>query len=180
MDKKPMSNFVNPRIKFHKQVKAGTAAMFAAVGDKDATVPVSFDASTGTVSLDANSASVSVKKNKATIGFDLSTTNLPSGASVQIAGVEFSKPNEPSGTFDASNVFEDQNSFTDGSGTSHTVYGQWKNGQTELQVVDDNNVGTGGTEQDYGYKVWVKLTLATGTTSYYSSPDPEVRNEPTT
>jgi len=174
------SNFVNPRIKFHKPVKAGSAAMFAAVGDKDATVNVSFDASTGSVTLDASNADVSVKKNKATIGFDLTSNNVPSGASVQILGVEFMKPNEPSGTFDASNVFEDESTFTDGSGDSHTVYGQWKNGQAELQVVDDNNVPSGGTEQDYGYKVWVKLTPANGSPSYYASPDPAVKNEPTT
>jgi hypothetical protein len=180
MDKKPMSNFVNPRIKFNKAVKPGTAAMFSAVGDKDATVNVSFDAATGSVALDANSATVSVNKSKATIGFDLTTSNLPGGASVQIVGVEFSKPNEPSGTFDASGVFEDQSTFTDGSGAAHTVYGQWKNGQTELQVIDDNNVPAGGTQQDYGYKVWVKLTPANGSPSYYASPDPEVKNEPTT
>jgi len=179
MDKKPMSNFVNPRIKFHKSLKTGTAAMFAAVGDKDATVSVTFDASKGTVALDATNASVSIKKNKATIGFDLNATNVPSDSSVQIAGVEFSKPNEPTGPYDASDVFEDESTFTDGRGASHTVYGQWKNGQSELQVVDDNNVVAGVAEQDYGYRVWVKVTPKNGTASYYCSPDPEVKNEPT-
>lgn len=178
--KQRMSNFVNPRIKFGKSMKAGSAAMFAAApGDPDP-VTVSFDAESGSVTLDGDAADISVNKNKVTIGFDLSPTNVPDGASVEIVGIEFMKPNEPSGTFDASNVFEDSSSFTDGSGTSHTVYGKWKNGQSELQVVDDNNVVAGVAEQDYGYRVWVKLTLATGTSSYYVSPDPEVKNKPTT
>jgi hypothetical protein len=178
--KKPMSNFVNPRIKLGDRVPAGTASSFAAAADDDdATVSVSFDAALGAVSLDANSSAVSVTKTKATIGFSLSVSNLPSGASAQIVGVEFSKPNEPAGTFDASNVFEDRSSFTDGSGTSHTVYGSWKQNKSKLKVIDDDNVPAGGAEEDYGYKVWVKVTSSSGTASYYASPDPEVKNKPT-
>lgn len=179
-DKSPRSNFVNPRIRFGNDVPSGTARVFDAAGDNDAAVSVTFDASNGTVSLDASNSAVTVTKRKATIAFDLTVTNLPDGASAQIAGVEFMKPNEPSGTFDASNVFEDRSSITDASGARHTVYGQWKNGQSELQLIDDNNVPSTGTEQDYGYKVWVKLTPKTGTATYYDSPDPEVKNEPTT
>lgn len=179
-EKKPMSNFVNPRIKFGKPVKPGTAAVFAAADDDDADVNVTFDASTGTVSLDATGASISMNKNKATIGFNLSADNLPGGASAQIAGIEFSKPDEPTGTFDASNVFEDKDSFTDGDGNTHSVYGKWKNGQHKLKMVDDDNVAAGESEKDYGYKVWVMLTPSGGAASYFSSPDPEVKNEPTT
>ena len=178
MKKKSMSNFVNPRVRFAGSVPDGAARMFAEAGG-DATVSVTFDATAGTVALDANSASVTVRNKKATIGFDLTVTNLPADASAEIVGVEFSKPNEPSGTFDASNVFEDQSTFTDGSGNAHTVYGKWKNGQHELQMVDDNNVPSTGTEQDYGYRVWVQLKPKTGTTNYYVSPDPQVKNEPT-
>jgi hypothetical protein len=60
------------------------------------------------------------------------------------------------------------------------VYGQWKNGQSKLQLIDDDNVVAGVAEQNYGYKVWVKLTPSSGTASYYSSPDPEIKNDPTT
>jgi len=179
MNKKPMSNFVNPRIRFGGSVPEGTARMFAEVGD-DPSVAVTFDASTGTVTLDSNSASVTVKNKKVTIAFDLTINNLPANNTVEIAGIEFSKPNEPSGTFDASNVFEDPSTFTDQGGNAHTVYGKWKNGQHKLEMVDDNNVPAGGTDQDYGYKVWVKMTPQTGTANYYASPDPQVKNQPTT
>ena len=178
-DKKPRSNFVDPRIRFAAAVPEGTARVFDAAGDGDASIAVTFDASTGAVSIDDSNSSITVRNKKTTIAFGLTVTNLPAGASAQIAGVEFMKPNEPTGTFDAGNVFEDSSSFTDGSGSAHTVYGKWKNGQSELQVVDDNNVPSTGSEQDYGYKVWVKLTPGTGSANYYASPDPEVKNEPT-
>jgi hypothetical protein len=58
------------------------------------------------------------------------------------------------------------------------VYGKWKGGKSELKLVDNNNVRTGVSEQDYGYRVWIKCTQGS-TTSYYSSPDPQIKNEPT-
>jgi hypothetical protein len=179
-DKKPQSNFVDPRIRFTDDVPTGTARVFDAAGDGDASILVTFDASTGAVSLDDSNSSITVRNKKATIAFNLTVSNLPTGAAAQIAGVEFMKPNEPSGTFDCSNVFEDASSFNDGNGAAHTVYGKWRNGQSELQLIDDNNVPSTGTEQDYGYKVWVKLTPGSGSANYYASPDPEVKNEPTT
>jgi hypothetical protein len=143
------------------------------------TVAVTFDGTTGTVTLPSNGADVSVDKNKMKVLFDLTTTNIPAGAAAVIAGVEFTKPNEPSGTYAPSGVFEDSSTFTDGTGTAHTVYGKWKGGQNELKLVDDNNVRTGVAEQDYGYKVWIKVTSGS-TTTYYASADPQVVNKPTT
>jgi hypothetical protein len=144
------------------------------------TVAVTFDytAAPVKVALGTNN-DVSVDKAKMKILFDLSTAHLPTGASAEIAGVEFMKPNEPTGTQAPSNVFEDESTFTDGSGASHTVYGKWKGSKHELKLVDDNKVGANGTEQDYGYKVWIKLTQGTSS-SYYASDDPKVKNKPTT
>jgi len=174
-----MDKFVNPRIKFGGTVKEGTSRLFSEVGD-DPSVAVTYDASTNAVTLDANGASVTVKNKKTTIAFDLTILNQPANTAIEIAGIEFVKPNEPSGDYDASKVFEDPSTFTDGSGTAHTVYGKWKNGQHLLDMVDDNNVPAGGTDQDYGYCVWVKRTPQGGNSSYYSSPDPQVKNQPTT
>ncbi len=143
------------------------------------TVAVTFNASNGAVTLPAN-ADISVDKNKMKVMFDLTAQNVPAGAAAVIQGVEFSKPNEPTGTNAPTNVFEDSTTFTDQNGNSHTVFGKWQGGNKhELKLVDNNPVRGGSPEQDYGYKVWVKVTSG-ATTSYYASPDPTVKNEPTT
>jgi len=142
------------------------------------TVTVTFNGNDNSVTL--SNANVSVDKEKMRVLFDLSSSNLPSGASVAIEGIEFTKPNEPTGSYaPGTNIFENQNTFTDQDGAAHTVYGEWKSGKARLKLVDKDNVGATGTEQDYGYRVWVKLTSGSST-NYYSSPDPQISNKPTT
>ncbi|HEX5133488.1 MAG TPA: hypothetical protein VFX92_13515 [Candidatus Krumholzibacteria bacterium] len=143
------------------------------------TVNVTFDGSAGTVTIPADT-SVSVDKNKMKVLFDLTAQNIPAGAAAIIQGIEFAKPVEPTGTFAPDKIFDDPATFNDGTGAAHTVYGKWKGGSNnELKLVDNNNVRTGTAEQDYAFRVWIKVTDG-ATTTYYASADPQVVNKPTT
>jgi len=142
---------------------------------KAGTVDVSFNWNDSTVTLPTD-ADVSVNPGREKIEFDLSASNVPSGAAVTIEGIEFTKPNEPSGSYAPSNTFEHESTFTDQSGTSHTVYGEWKGNKHFLKLID-NNPPSG--EQDYGYRVWIKCVQGTST-NFYCSPDPTIKNKPTT
>jgi hypothetical protein len=142
------------------------------------TVTVTYDPTATTKVLLGTPNDVTVDKAKMKVLFDLSTAHLPAGAAATIAGIEFTKPGEPTGTNAPSHVFEDESTFTDQNNNSHTVYGKWKANQHELKLVDDNPVGKDDPEQDYGYRVWIKVTQGTST-NYYSSPDPQVKNKGT-
>ena len=143
-------------------------------------VTVAFDyAASAAVTLPPG-ADVTVNKSRMKILFDLTARNLPAGASARILGVEFSKPNEPSGSYAPGGVFENSATFTDRQGAAHTIFGTWQQGKHHLKVIDDNPVSAGAAEQAYGYKVWVQVTDASGSVSYFDSPDPQIIDQPTT
>ena len=142
---------------------------------KSASVGVTFDYQGFNVQLPAN-ADVDVTLSRSKIQFDLNAVNVPQGTAVSIQGIEFTKPGEPSGSYAPANIFENPSTFTDQGGNSHTVYGQWKANKHFLKLVDDNPPEG---EQDYGYRVWVKCDNGT-TSSYHCSPDPTIKNKPTT
>ena len=148
----------------------------------DKLVSISFDGSTGTVGTPAD---VSItKKGKSKIEFDLSEESMPSGASARILGVEFPTTGgktQPDGTgYTPGSVFEDATTYNFG-GVQHTLYGKAKTGSAkDLILTDDDEVPSTGAEQDYPYKVWVQMTMNDGSTAYYSSPDPTIKNKPTT
>lgn len=148
----------------------------------DKTVSISFDGSNGDVGTPSDVTIT--KKGSSKIEFDLTTVNMPTGASARIVGIEFPTVDgkvQPTGSgVTPGSVFDDANTITV-DGTDHTVYGAQKSGSAkDLVLSDDDEIASGGTEEDYPYKVWVEYTSAAGDSGYYSSADPDIKNKPTT
>ncbi len=141
------------------------------------TVNVTFDPS-ARVPVAIRNGDVDVTAAGTVINFALSPAHLPQGATASICGVEFAKPSEPGGTFAPGQVFGAGVNVAMGSNGNHTVYGAATTGGN-WSLTDNDNVPNTGSEQDYGYAVWVKV-VSGSTETFYVSPDPQIKNKPTT
>ncbi|MDH3214797.1 MAG: hypothetical protein OEN01_00730 [Candidatus Krumholzibacteria bacterium] len=145
----------------------------------DHKVTITYNNQTGKVTVP--SATIDVNRTQSDIEFDLRCVPaLPSGYSAKIVGVEFGKPDEPTGDYAPEHVFADKHTKLMNN-ANHVVYGAAKTGSpSDLILTDNNNVTAGVGDKEYGYKIWVEVDTGSGATThvegYHPSDDPKIKN----
>ncbi len=127
-----------------------------------------------------NDGDIEISKRFEEISFRLNPANIIHGFKVEIAGIEFNKPDEPKGDFAPGKVFAPAKTIypTHNHRAPITVYGN-TNPDGSLLLDDADNVTPNGQETSYKYAVWIRVTNG-NVESYFRSNDPQIKNKPTT